>query len=133
MIGRQVVPGHTHVNVVGQMPAGIERYQPRPGQQRLLHVVGCQATIITPRHAPVLGNGPQAIEYPPLGHPGEPPKDEVAPPPAGEEGEAHGHDELSAKDGCGQWSTGAFGEGLQQNDEVLPTGDADGVTKESTA
>src|SRR3546814_827192 len=58
----QVAPRHAHVDVVGQVPAGVERHEPEVGDPRLLDVVGGLAAVLRVLHPAVLGDGPQAVE-----------------------------------------------------------------------
>ena len=59
--GGQLGPRHTHVDVVGEVPAGVVRHHPEPGDPRLADHVRRAPAVAGSLHPAVLGDRPQAV------------------------------------------------------------------------
>ena len=74
---RQVVERDADVDVVREVPPRVVRHEGEPGEARLVHGVGGLAPICRTLHSPVLGDCPQAVDYPPHRHPRRQPEKQI--------------------------------------------------------
>src|ERR1700726_4415966 len=115
------------------MPARVVRDDPEAREERLTHVVRRGPAVRAALHAPVLGDGPKAVEDPPHRHPGQPPQQRVDPPTAGgdpHDRPQHGLDPKDREADGAEWLRSCV---LYERYEVLPPADPDSIAEESPA
>jgi len=127
----QIAPRHPHVDMVGQVPAGVVGHEPEPGEPALADVVGGGPTVRAGLEAAVLGDGPEPVDHAPLRHPRQPPQQGVDPPVPGGRPQHGPQEDLDADDRQRRAPEGRVPEGPEERGEVLPSRDTDGVPYEA--